>query len=137
MHCIHCGKQIQDDASFCPCCGKAATKVAKTDEGSFVEQCQITYYWKEIRMRCELYFWADAIGKSGKYNAGESPHFIFGSFLFNDYADMPTGGSPSEMTKSSNAHRALVKQLLDDGWEPLAERGEQWWELRFRRKVKI
>ncbi len=36
MYCTHCGKQMPDDARFCPACGKAAleTKPAVTEEAS-------------------------------------------------------------------------------------------------------
>lgn len=30
----------------------------------------------------------------------------------------------------------FAHQLIADGWEPLSERGQEWWHLRFRRRVK-
>ena len=41
--------------------------------------------------------------------------------------------------KSEEAKRVLdgfASELIKNGWEPLSERGENWWHLRFRRRTK-
>ena len=49
---------------------------------------------------------------------------------------LPAGASRIPLMEDAQhlaLHRELVEQLQREGWELLHERGEQWWQLRFRR----
>lgn len=65
-------------------------------------------------------FWARATNEEGGYNAGESPEFACLQPIRHDQA-------------ADEALRALIQALVQDGWDPLHERGPHWFSYRFRR----
>jgi hypothetical protein len=62
--------------------------------------------------------------QNGSYPAGRSPEFKIKNQI--------RGPTRKE---GGTAHDQLVKHLLEDGWEPVAEQGEDWWQLGFKRRV--
>lgn len=138
MHCIYCGKPIPDDASFCAYCGKATRPGVQPEGEGDWEYCQILWYGKFHSVRqywSDVQFWAEAVGKTGKYTAGQSSTFALRPTYTREAAP-PWGITDSEREKSAKAHSDLVAKLVGDGWEPLAERGPNAWEMRFRRRTK-
>jgi len=138
MHCTYCGKQIPDNANFCAHCGGALKPDLQPESEGSWEYCQISWSgkWHSVRQWwTDVLFWADAIGKNRRYNAGQSATFDLGH-NFTRQADPPLGGTGSDREKSANAYNDLVAKLISDGWEPLPERGASAWELRFRRRLK-
>ncbi len=80
-------------------------------------------------------FFADAISPTkGKYTCEKSQRF---AIMAHD------GGKdvwPSnDFEDSKDAKKILDKfvvDLISQGWEPISERGNNWWHLRFKRIVK-
>jgi len=132
MFCLTCGTQLPDDANFCHKCG---TPIGQTQSSKVTwEYCQIC--WDEedsLFSGTQVWFWADAVGPEGKYNAGESPRYrTWGNTRVYGPADL---SHKKDRANAEEAHNRLVQMLISDGWEPLPERGEYWWQLRFRRRV--
>lgn len=79
MYCHKCGKQIADDSAFCSKCGAAQqTKSGSAPANPVWEYCEIMYYMEGTTFgfgRPTWYFWADATGPGGGYNAGKSVEF--------------------------------------------------------------
>jgi zinc-ribbon domain len=131
MYCANCGKTIPDGAKFCAYCGKSINSSAQetTDQFSW-EYCEIRWNYKQKIFTISAQFWAEAIGKNGVYNAGESPKY--------DITDYRPGGNAlfkNENVKASTAFNTLVNQLISDGWEPTETMGGAW-SKKFRRKIK-
>jgi hypothetical protein len=79
----------------------------------------------------DVYFWASAIGKKGKYTAGESPHYDLRLLANNP----PIGLSKQDGEKAADAHSILVNKLIKEGWQPTEEIGRAWWNQKFKRNV--
>jgi hypothetical protein len=127
MFCSKCGTEIPDEANFCWKCGKPQ-RPDVSPVASTYETCEIVYgVLKQNFLFDDLGFWAKAIGKNGTYNAGFSPKIFVGDKSL---------GPKSDIETNVNAHNALVKKLINDGWEPTGGRGEAWFNLRFKRLVK-
>jgi hypothetical protein len=125
MFCINCGTELPDEANFCLRCGKPQEEGVKVEEPRW-ETCEILHTTLNAPWfgDYEKQFWAAAIGPQGKYNAGESP-------VFESLYTSPSGSSQEAI----DAHDALIKTLLEDGWEPIGDR-RYWWGDRFRRRVR-
>ena len=126
MYCMSCGTELPEHAKFCLECGRPTRPGTPTErEGPRWEYCEIV--WSKIRsVPATLQFWASAIGPKGLYSAGASPEW---SLFF---------GEPyprRDRNSDRRAHEELIEMLLDDGWEPTGEKGEYWYEDRFRRRI--
>ena len=123
--CPDCAKEMSDRAPACPNCGAPAAEVkweTLTIEHT-TEQTKL-FFWTVETAKC--YFWADAIGPTGNYNAGESSRF-----------NKPFGntGRPQGSNKATDkAHRELIDLLVGHGWEPTTESPRFWWKKTFRRR---
>ena len=130
MYCIGCGTELPDDANFCLKCGKPQKKGLKVANDSITEAkyetCEIGWD-KPSRLSLSLVFWAKAIGPNGSYSAGEVK-FTPGPFRQRAYPE-------SNESNAVEAVNTLIKQLTQDGWQPLT-RGEGWFSYRFQRQVK-
>jgi hypothetical protein len=115
-------------------CGKEISSTTSEDNWEFC-QIQATWNTSPFCFNCKCQFWADAIGKKGQYNAGESPIYIVAGNGWR-LSNPPTGFSSGGKKKSAEAHNSLVNQLISDGWEPLPDRGQSWWQNRFKRKIR-
>jgi zinc ribbon protein len=128
MYCIGCGTELPDDANFCLRCGKPQKKGVKIADESVTEAkyetCEIG--WDKAGL-LSLEFWAKAIGPNGVYNAGEVK-FTPGPFRQREYPD-------NDESNACEALNTLIKQLTQDGWQPLT-RGPYWYNYRFQRRVK-
>ena len=96
------------------------------------EMCTITYETvrevKGIFPKETVRFVAKAAGPRGEYIAAKSKAFALGAF--NVYG-------PNEKKKEhAAALAAVVKELIDDGWEQVPEKGRPWFNLKFRRQVE-
>lgn len=109
MFCYKCGTQLPNEAEFCWKCGKPQTAQSQGDEPRW-ETCEIV--WQKG-------FVVEAIGPAGKYSPAE--------------AAITSGSQSNDLDVSE--HRALVSRLTEEGWEPTGDRGEGWWNNRFRRRV--
>lgn len=123
MYCIHCGTELPDQANFCWQCGKPQRAQAPSPAAHELrwESCQIE--WAVVSSApSQAKLWADARGSQGSYNAGEVLYAV------------PVLTPGSKQTES--AHKELVAQLTRAGWEALPERGEAWFNTRFRRRIR-
>lgn len=128
MFCINCGTSLPDEAIFCIKCGKPQKPGVQEAEKTewITETCEINYKITHDGLTgTRGYFCADAIGTSGLFMAGRSLEFGCG---YNTW-----------LPESNNAshYKTLVENLVKDSWESTGERGEHWWNSRFRRKVKV
>lgn len=131
MFCNNCGTPIPEESNFCPNCGKPnepnlyATKLRW-------ETCEIAHTYVKtggLITKHKSKFVAEAIGPKGVYVAEESAVF---EHRF---------GTPGEMNDSGyqqtiDAHKSLIYKLVEAGWEPKGDRGDQWWMHRFQRRVR-
>jgi hypothetical protein len=85
--------------------------------GETCELCYTTHWGVLITCR----FWARAVGAAGEYNAGESRAWV-GRY---PYPDDPHAVA---------ARAALVRRLVDDGWQHVGT-GWPWFNDRFRRRA--
>jgi len=124
--CMNCGTELPAEAKFCLSCGAPQTAGVRSAREKW-ERCEITYTRKQSLVTDSFTFWADAVGPRGSYSAGSVKPFK----QFAPYTYPPDRNND----KAKAAHKQLVTMLLSDGWEPVDERGEGWWQLRFRRRV--
>jgi len=124
MFCEKCGTEVPDDANFCHKCGASIAGERATEEARY-EICQIEYETRGLA-GMDFKLWASAIGPNGTYTAAKT---TWKDGLFHLYC--PDGGC----RRCLRARDRLVQELVDDGWQPVEERGKNWWQLRFRRKV--
>lgn len=121
MFCSNCGTNLPDGANFCLTCGKPQTQGLPADAPKS-ETCEINYKVTHDGLTgTRGYFCVDAIGPDGPYMANRSEEFSCG---YNTW----TPG-----VNHAPRHKALVDSLVKDGWEPTGDRGEAWWQNRFRR----
>jgi hypothetical protein len=123
MFCINCGANLPDEANFCLKCGKQQKQGVQTDETKW-ETCEINYKVAHDGLTgTRGCFRAEAIGFDGVYEAGRSQEFGCGYNMW-----LPD-------SKNEAHYNALIENLVKDRWEPTGERGEHWWNNRFRRKI--
>ena len=132
MFCISCGTHLPDEANFCWKCGKPQKPGIQPNKPKW-ETCEIVS--EKVRdggvfSGDYLRFWAEAIGSDGQYSAGESAVFK-GPYIVG-YPSFPN----SDDQNTTVAHKTLIQKLVKDGWEPASDRGLNWWNYRFRRRVK-
>jgi hypothetical protein len=127
--------QLQEDANFCHKCGHTIKDTKKpVDDNVEWEYCQIELKYRDdpsyvrrtfpgfFNIHNVCWFFAEAVGADGKYNAGNSSEF--------------TSGAKHTKKESETKHSQLIEKLLKEGWVPLPERGDAWWQWRFKRKLK-
>lgn len=138
MFCSKCGTKLVEEANFCHNCG-ASTDLYQPSAPQKAtvrfEYCQI----EAIRVSSSLFlrpkvnfkFCAEVIGSNGTYTADETQEFKaeFGR----DFGDKSQ--IEPDVLLWSGVHREFIEQLVKKGWEPLADRGNQWWQIRFRRET--
>lgn len=131
MYCRFCGTPLPEDANFCLKCGKATHEGVQTiGRDPIWEYCQIEQgNWAAYAvggLNSKVWFYAEAVGPRGKYNAGESRKITY--FRVDLVGDRLRADAERLV-------QDLAQKLLKDGWEQLAEQGEQWYQLRFRRPL--
>ena len=143
MYCKACGKQIDDDSAFCKVCGAPQGAVVSTAEAVRPwETCEIKFTINKARVfkASDLRFFAEAVAPKGIYVCGSIDYR-------GDYTDAANfnrsiGGYderysiPVENEPGRAALNSLIQQLGRDGWEPVQEKGKEWYSYRFRRQVK-
>ena len=122
MYCTSCRTQLPDEANFCWKCGKPQRPHVQPDEPKW-EMCEIRYEKLKQGWTSEFRFWAEAIGPTGSYNAGQSRVF------------KARRAWPISNAESQEEINALIYRLTKAGWEALP-RGEHWFSYRFRRLLK-
>ena len=75
-------------------------------------------------------FVADAVGPTGRYQAGTSP-----AFKLDGNASLEDPGARGGVRGADPALGALVSALVRGGWEPLETRGQYWSSHRLRRRA--
>ena len=123
MFCSNCGTELPTDAAFCWKCGKP-TKPGTRAEEPKGETCEIVYEEIYHVWYPEHKFWAQAIGANGRYSAGE---IVFKNNSWNVLSDD---------RKTVAALDSLINKLVQEGWESTGDRGRNWFNHRFRRRVK-
>lgn len=125
MHCMKCGTQLPQDANFCYKCGTPVGKTSSNPTKEQWEYCEIDIEYKENWWNGSwpARFFADAISPiKGQYVALKSREVRLKSGNF--------------YKKDTNPlFNEFSAQLVKDGWIPTSERGEEWWQLPFRRKI--
>jgi hypothetical protein len=126
MFCSNCGTQLPDEANFCWKCGKPQKQGTQVEELKQAEEtkyetCEI-FYMRTHKgyTRDKGLFTVEAIGPEGKYFIARSEEFSVAS-----------DAGPS---LNHQAHEVLVNRLVSQGWEQ-SDRGTNWWNTRFRRKI--
>lgn len=125
MFCHNCATQLPGDAQFCLQCG---TRVAP-DTPSLVVRREICEVYRSIEdggwFRAGDTFWeAIAIGPEGRYSVGRS-----------DTCPRKALGSSKGVKHADILLDQLIKQLIQEGWQPLP-RGPEWYSYRFERHVR-
>jgi len=136
--CKGCGGSYEDSYNFCPYCGKAKPnqnniKVDVEIKNDFYwETCEIVFDYSKERyftFRSDYYFWAEAAGKKGNYCAGRSE--------INHKGGYPTYyENKKKYYKAQDILNEFTDKLISEGWEFVGTFGD-WYQKRFRRKVKI
>lgn len=128
IYCMQCGKELPDDANFCLKCGKPVGEAAKPAQQpeSRWEYCEIVY---QARWEKHWYgndhlfqFWAKGIGPNGTFNAGE-------------VEEVKRWGLFADQLEDQELASRLVKLLVSKGWEPLPNKGSEWFSYKFRRQA--
>jgi hypothetical protein len=133
MFCMQCGTQLPDEANFCIKCGLAQRQavVPQTNAIDQWEICEILYTCVQekwgIIPKDVIQFIAMAKGFNGEYQAAASKSFELTGFQF----DGPSGKSKRHTT----ALEELIELLTQEGWEPLSDKGPNWFSRKFRRKA--
>jgi len=132
MYCWNCGTQLPDNANFCSKCGKQQKPGEQPIEPNLKEEkwetCEILFDSQyQLGRGWIFWFWAKAIGPEGEYSAGSSGQLLAGPIF-----DKPN----SDNRETKMAHSELVAKLVSDGWEPVPNKGSNWWNDRFRRRVR-
>jgi hypothetical protein len=131
MFCGNCGKELPNDANFCLKCGKPQGTTVQA-EAPFWEMCEIYFFAKSKGLFSSVgYFWTEAIGPKGKYNAGQSESLI-GTGVSVDVFDNVT--EYGDTKKLHEALHKLIQRLTSEGWEPIP-RGQYYFSYRFRRRT--
>jgi len=132
MYCQKCGTRLPPGALYCFKCG-APVNTGKNQENSpnvepQWEYCEIVFDKKQRLLYWEAFFWAKAISSDGVYEAAKSP--IVKKW---DIPEVPKRDDQSY----ARIHNLLINQLIAEGWEHTGDRGEKWWNVRFRRNIII
>ncbi len=122
MLCQSCGTQVPERANYCWKCGKPMRPGVQKDD-SFTETCEIIFQTDDPSYGIGS-FSAKAIGVFGVYVFGMSSGF--------HCEKAPDHMNPDHLSKLDG----LINRLVEAGWEPTGEHGPEWWNHRFRRKVK-
>jgi hypothetical protein len=163
--CQSCNRSYDDDFKFCPHCGKTnsdpATLIIHVTSDDVWESCETNIVVLPYdKKKGKQTFWgtggvndlrwvfeATAIGTNGVYSAGQSD-ILKGPGYWdlkpeekNDYHYLTFDAS--KRIPAINLHRdtaqdkldVLIKQLTSQGWQSVG-RGGEWWNERFRRRVK-
>lgn len=152
IYCMHCGKELPDDANFCLKCGTPvgnAVKPAPQPEPKW-EYCEIVYTIKfspQNNTRSfsdkitgswwhDIVFFARGVGPQGAFDA--SPKEFSGRtyYSFNRDSDEESVYALSDDAADSAAVKKLIGYLTQQGWEPLPYKGAYWYSYKFRRQVK-
>lgn len=126
MHCMKCGAQLPPDAKFCYKCGTPVGNIGDNPTKEQWEYCEIqqkrNYHWF-FSNKSQVQLYAEAVSpKNGRYTAVESSR--------TKYID-----SSIDIKKIEPLLDEITLKLVQSGWEPLSERGEAWYSLRFRRSI--
>lgn len=127
MFCGNCGKGLPEDANFCLKCGKPQRATLQAEEPRW-EFCELRAEGKPKGFSGSItWYWAEAVGPKGRYNAGESEQLRSTDIYSREcrYGDIK---------KRDNALNKLIQRLTSEGWEPIT-RGESFYSYRFRRRV--
>jgi hypothetical protein len=136
MYCHQCGQKLPDEANFCLRCGRPQRPDLTIPHESepVWETCEIDWeQWKDHFFGGpEGVFWAEALGRDGRYRAATSAPFQA------PQGPVTIGGNQRYVPLREAAQAALdafIRHLLRGGWQPTGGRGDYWFSLRFRRRA--
>lgn len=132
MYCKHCGKQIDEDATFCQHCGKQIRKTGDSKQKSQLNSDQ-TFQWARLTTTIEIpgpplfgvkyRFVLKAVFPDGNENTA-GPEF-WAPAQVDIEADLAEQYAKEELHK-------LINVLIESGWE-YEGRGAKWYHHNFRR----
>jgi hypothetical protein len=129
-HCTNCGHELREGDKFCSECGTVVGGAAAQARPTVWDYCEIF----EVYLRTDDFFSSASIyhfvavavtPTQDRYNAGES-----GEYGWKVYKTKKGILHPQDRLAE------LTQKLLADGWEPLSQKGENWYSYTFRRPVK-
>jgi hypothetical protein len=139
MYCKNCGKQLSEDSRFCPYCGNPIRLDTQARSEEFWETCEVD---RKAGKNNDVCFCAYGIGKSGRFVVGESTHWkmradggLFRGVISAYTLGIVSDGNAKEEANERARLNELIAKLIDDGWQPVSDRGRYWWQLRFRRRI--
>ncbi len=139
--CSTCGHELRDTDKFCSECATPVSGVAVQVQPEHWEYCEIKYTFDKtpperkkafLRSYFDIVFYDEGLGQKGIFRVPTSEPR---GRITEGYEGKPNEyNSPvSQMPEDVAACKALVNELAQLGWEPLAQKGASWWNYKFRR----
>jgi hypothetical protein len=91
------------------------------------EYCEVRWSAHGFLANDTSYFWAQDMV------SGDEVLRSAGTFQAREVTE--TRAYPADDRRTHAVADELTLHLKDEGWEPLATSGRDWWNLRFRRKI--
>jgi hypothetical protein len=122
--CQNCGLKLRARDKYCSECGvPVGTIAAQAQEW---EYCEVTWSARGFLANDASYFWAQDMV------SGDEVLRSAGTFHAQDVTE--TSAYPADDRRTHAVADELTRHLKDEGWEPLATSGRDWWNMRFRRR---
>ena len=122
-YCTNCQHQLSSIDKFCSQCGNPVGGIPAKGPEPVWEYCEIGYELVGL-LGFNHRFIAKAIGSRGS--------FIATAPSINISTNFPHPG----VKKDVQACDAMKNRLIADRWEPIAEHGPEWFNYKFRRRVR-
>lgn len=137
--CRHCGKtlvvlrqehRVQVELAHVPAYERCKIRFRLVSHGN--EGSLAAIFKSTMSRGC---FYAEAIGPSGKFEAGVSNAFEYEELLLPHNYPGEEVPPRENMDQAAKAQRDFIARLTRDGWEPLGTSPDWWYQENFRRQV--